>query len=89
MAAFDKIQSGMPGMDDLLDHIRMGDNVVWSVSDLEDFRFFAVPLAEQAIRVGSRLIYMRFANHDPILSPRDGLKIFEFDPDKGFEAFNC
>ena len=29
MAAFDKVKSGYPGMDDILDYIRMGDNVVW------------------------------------------------------------
>lgn len=87
MGAFDKIQSGLPGMDGLLNYIRMGDNVVWSVSDLEEFKFFAVPFAEQAIKDGRNLIYMRFAEHEPLLSPRPGLKIFEFDPDKGFEAF--
>ncbi len=87
MGAFDKIKSGFPGMDEFLNYIRMGDNVVWSVSDLEDFRFFAVPFAEQAIRDGRNLIYMRFAEHEPLLTPRPGLKICEFDPDKGFEAF--
>lgn len=87
MAAFDKIKSGIPCMDPLLDHIRLGDNVVWSVSDLEEFRFFALPFTEQAIRDGRNLIYMRFANHEPILSPREGLKIYKFDPDQGFEAF--
>lgn len=87
MGAFDKIQSGLPGMDGVLNYIRMGDNVVWSVSDLEEFKFFAVPFAEQAIKDGRNLIYMRFAGHEPLLSPRPGLKIFEFDPDKGFEAF--
>lgn len=65
----------------------MGDNVVWSVADLEDFKFFAIPFAEQAIRDGRNLIYMRFADHEPLLTPRPGLKICEFDPDKGFEAF--
>lgn len=74
-------------MDEFLNYIRMGDNVVWSVSDLEDFRYFAVPFAEQAIKDGRNLIYMRFAEHEPLLSPRPGLKICEFDPDQGFEAF--
>ncbi len=41
MGAFDKIQSGLPGMDRLLNYIRMGDNVVWSVSDLEEFRILS------------------------------------------------
>ena len=40
MAAFDKVKSGIPSADQLLDHIRMGDNVVWSVSNLDEFRFF-------------------------------------------------
>ncbi|MDN0061058.1 PEP/pyruvate-binding domain-containing protein [Mediterraneibacter glycyrrhizinilyticus] len=87
MGAFDKIKSGLPGMDELLNYIRMGDNVVWSVADLEDFKFFAIPFAKQAIRDGRNLIYMRFADHEPLLTPRPGLKICEFDPDKGFEAF--
>lgn len=87
MGSFDKVKSGLPGMDELLDYIRMGDNVVWSVSDLEDFSFFAVPFAEQAVREGRNVIYMRFAEHPPILAPRPGLKICKFDPDQGFEAF--
>ncbi len=87
MGAFDKVKSGLTGMDELLNYIRMGDNVVWSVSNLADFKFFAVPFAEQAIRDGRNLIYMRFAEHEPLLTPRPGLKICEFDPDRGVEAF--
>ena len=87
MGAFEKIQSGFPDMDELLDHIRLGDNVVWRVSSLEGFRFFALPFASQAIKEGRKLVYMRFASHEPILQPQSGLKIRKFDPDKGFEAF--
>lgn len=87
MGAFDRVLSGIPGLDDLLDYIRMGDNVVWQVTDLEEFRYFMEPFVEQAIRDKRNLIYMRFADHEPLLSPREGLKIFEFNPDKGFEAF--
>lgn len=87
MGAFDRVLSGIPGLDDLLDYIRMGDNVVWQVTDLEEFRNFMEPFVEQAIGDRRNLIYMRFADHEPLLSPREGLKIFEFNPDKGFEAF--
>lgn len=45
MAAFDKILSGVAQMDDVLDFIRIGDNVVWQISDLEEFRIFAEPFA--------------------------------------------
>ena len=44
MAAFDKIFSGYPQMDEILDYIRLGDNVVWQVTDIEEFRMFAEPL---------------------------------------------
>ena len=87
MGAFDRVLSGILGLDDLLDYIRMGDNVVWQVTDLEEFRHFMEPFVEQAIGDRRNLIYMRFADHEPLLSPREGLKIFEFNPDKGFEAF--
>ena len=45
MTAFDKILSGFPQMDDVLDFIRLGDNVVWQISELEEFRIFAEPFA--------------------------------------------
>ena len=45
MAAFDKVKSGIPQMDEILDYIRMGDNVVWQVSDIDEFRFFTRALS--------------------------------------------
>ena len=66
MAAFDKINSGFPQMDKILDHIRLGDNVVWQVSDIDEFRFFAEPFARQAVKDGRNVIYIRFAQHEPI-----------------------
>lgn len=38
MAAFDRVPSGIEGLDGVLDSIRLGDNVVWQVSSLEEFR---------------------------------------------------
>jgi hypothetical protein len=40
MAAFDRICSGIPEMDTALDNIRLGDNVVWRVSELSEFKLF-------------------------------------------------
>ena len=44
MAAFEKVKSGIPGMDDMLDYIRMGDNVVWQVAKFEDTSLLWIPL---------------------------------------------
>ena len=56
MAAFEPILSGIPGLDRCLDSIRLGDNVVWQVSDLDEFRFFAKAFAEQAVRDGRNIL---------------------------------
>ena len=87
MAAFDKILSGVAQMDDVLDFIRLGDNVVWQISDLEEFRIFAEPFARQAVIDGRNIIYIRFAQHDPVLRDLTGIQVRQFDPDEGFEAF--
>ena len=87
MAAFDRIFSGFPQMDSILDNIRLGDNVVWQVSDIEEFRFFAVPFVKQALLDGRDVIYVRFAHHEQILNDTKGIRVAEFDPDIGFEAF--
>ena len=87
MAAFDKVKSGFPQMDEILDYIRMGDNVVWQVSDIDEFRMFAIPFVKQALEDGRDVIYIRFAQHPPILDDLTGVRMVEFDPDVGFEAF--
>ena len=87
MAAFERILSGIPAMDAALDNIRLGDNVVWRVSSLEQFRAFARPFAEQAIRDGRKLIYVRFAEHEPLLEPMQGLRIVHMKLTHLFETF--
>src|SRR5699024_7070205 len=87
MAAFEKIKSGFSEMDEILDHIRLGDNVVWQVSDIEELRFFAEAFARQAVRDGRNIVYVRFAQHEPVLRDLTGIKVRRFDPDDGFEAF--
>ena len=67
MAAFDRVLSGIPSLDGALDHIRMGDNVVWRVSGLDEFRRFADPFVEQAKKDGRNIIYFRFANHPELV----------------------
>ena len=47
MAAFEKTRSGIPMMDDALQYIRLGDNVVWQVPSLDEFRYVAEKFAVQ------------------------------------------
>ncbi len=87
MAAFEKVRSGIPAMDEALDYIRMGDNVVWQVSDLSQFRVLAGAFAAQVVRDGREMIYVRFAGHSPILPPMEGVRIIPVELSHRFETF--
>jgi pyruvate,water dikinase len=82
------IRSGLQQLDEVLHGLRLGDNVVWQVDDLEDYIYFAQPLARRAVEDGHRCVYVRFAPHEPILQPQDGLEILEIDPGPGFDSFS-
>jgi pyruvate,water dikinase len=81
------IGSGLASLDELLQGLRLGDNVVWQVDRLEDYPRFAQAFAEQAIKDGFDCVYLRFAPHAAILEPRPGLKIIRIDPAPGFDYF--
>ncbi len=87
MTGFEKINSGIGGLDTVLDHIRLGDNVVWQVNDLEDFRFFVGPFVEQAVSDERNIIYIRFAEHAPVVEENASLKLYNLDTSLGFEGF--
>ncbi len=87
MAAFERVKSGIENMDKVLDNIRLGDNVVWEVTDLEEFRIFLDPYVRQAIRDGRNLIYFRFASHPPLVEEQDGVKIIQVELSHKFETF--
>ena len=87
MAAFDRILSGIPEMDTAFDNIRLGDNVVWRVSDLSQFRLFMEPYVEQAVRDHRNIIYFRFAGHEPLLAERPEIKTIRLPLSHRFETF--
>ena len=87
MAAFDRIFSGIPEMDNALDNIRLGDNVVWRVSDLSEFRLFMKPYLRQAIDDGRNIIYFRFASHEPLVVNCPEVRTIEVPLSHRFETF--
>ena len=87
MAAFDRVLSGIPQMDENFDNIRLGDNVVWRVDDLGQFKLFMEPYIDQAIRDGRNIIYFRFASHEPLLEDRPEIKTIAVPLSHRFETF--
>ncbi|MHC4524472.1 MAG: hypothetical protein ACYSU8_02885 [Planctomycetota bacterium] len=80
--------TGLDHLDELLTRLQYGDNVVWQVDDIAHYKELVVPYAERAIAEHRKIVYVRFAQHEALLEPRDGLTIVELDADTGFETFS-
>ena len=87
MAAFDRVLSGFPALDQAVDYIRMGDNVVWRVSGLSEFSRFADPFVEQAKKDGRKIIYFRFASHPELVPECPEVKRIIVPLSHRFETF--
>jgi len=87
MAAFERILSGIPSLDTVLDNIRMGDNVVWRVSELDEFRVFVDPYIMQAKKDGRNIIYFRFASHPELVEECPEVKKIVVPLSHRFETF--
>ena len=87
MSTFERISSGLSGLDSILDNIRLGDNVVWQVSTMEEYLFFVEPFYQQALSDGRKILYMHFTGHPRLLDESTQVPCYEFDPSEGFEAF--
>ncbi|HOP34833.1 MAG TPA: PEP/pyruvate-binding domain-containing protein, partial [Syntrophales bacterium] len=88
MPLFAKVSTGIPSLDEIIDFLRMGDNVVWQADSVEDYRRFVVPYVRRALADKRRVVYMRFAHHEALLAPHDGISVYRLEADAGFESFS-
>lgn len=79
--------TGIQSLDDVLNGLRMGDNVVWQVDDIGDYRHYVIPYVESAKDEGRKIVYMRFAEHEPLLEQSEKIKVYSLDANSGFESF--
>ena len=78
--------TGLPQLDAALCGVLAGDNVVWNVEDVEQYRRVAAPYAEAAKRDGRKLVYFRFARHERLV-PEGFCEEVRLAPEAGFEVF--
>ena len=81
------VSTGLGELDRVLDSLRIGDNVVWRVDDIEDYRHFVPPFVAAAAEQGRSIIYLRFGRHAPLVAPGPQVHIVRVDALQGFEAF--
>jgi hypothetical protein len=79
--------TGFPGLDKVLCNLKIGDNVVWQVDSVDDYRQFATPFVEESLAHKRRVIYIRFATHEPIIPDRPDIEKHTLDAAEGFETF--
>lgn len=81
------VSSGLPGLDSILEGLRIGDNVVWRVDSIDDYRAFVAPYVAAATAAGRRVVYIRFASHAPVVEPDAVSAVYNLDAYRGFESF--
>ncbi|MGE5372130.1 MAG: PEP/pyruvate-binding domain-containing protein [Solirubrobacterales bacterium] len=84
----EKVSTGIGGLDEILDWLRLGDNVVWQVDSIHDYRYFVRLFVENALRQRRRVVYLRFGQHDPVVPENSEVVRYDLDPNQGFEMFS-
>lgn len=87
MESYNRASTGISGLDRVFDGLRLGDNVVWQVDSLTQYRALIQPYAARARAEGRRLIYLRFGQHASLLDDLDGVEVHRLDASLGFESF--
>lgn len=82
-----RVSTGISDLDRLLDDLRIGDNVVWRVSSLADYRHLVSAFAEAAVQQQREIIYVRFGQDAPLLDVGPGVRVVAVDAQGGFEGF--
>ena len=79
--------TGLPGLDAVLSGVAPGDNIVWQIQSLDDYRALVLPYAAAALQQQRRLIYFRFASHPALIAADMGAEVHQPRPEDGFDAF--
>ncbi len=51
-------QYGAESFDSVIDGLRIGDNVVWQVDYIADYRSFVTPFVQRALSENRRVVYL-------------------------------
>lgn len=81
--------TGLPALDRILERLVLGDNVVWQVGSVEDYRPFVEPYCREALRQGRKFIYFHFERHEELIPPGPRVTVHRLDPAAGFETLTA
>lgn len=79
--------TGLKDLDRALKGILPGDNVVWQIDRLEDYKALVTPYITAAVATGRPVVYFHFTKGDPLIPPGSDIITRTFSPEDGFEPF--
>lgn len=82
-----RASTGLNSLDEVLGGLQMGDNVVWQIDDIKEYEHYVTPYVDRMLQDGNKVIYMRFAEHEPLVKQTGNIKIYNLDAKSGFESF--
>jgi hypothetical protein len=80
--------TGISGLDKVITGLQMGDNVVWQIDDIKNYQNFLAPFVKKALQENRRVVYIRFANHKPLLESQKNITVYKLNAYIGFESFS-
>lgn len=83
----DRASTGIPGFDEAIDKLRLGDNVVWQVDSVSDYKKMVESYIRQSKLDNRKLVYVRFGGHEPLIEDDPTITVYKVDAEKGFESF--
>ena len=82
----ERTSTGIKGFDDIM-QLYPGDNIVWQVEDINNYKHVANAFAKQSVADGKKVNYIRFGKMKPVVDDLDSVDVYELDLEKGFEEF--
>jgi pyruvate,water dikinase len=83
------LSTGVHSLDQVIQGVLPGDNIVWQVDAIDDYAIFVEPFCAAAVCQGKDLVYFRFARHAQLLPDGTGAEIHRLSPELGFETFTA
>ena len=80
------MSTGLPELDNVIQNVMPGDNIVWQMDSIEDYILFVHPFLSDAYKKGNKLIYFRFAEHSSLLPEGVNAEVYTLHPEDGFES---
>ena len=85
MQMCDSVSTGMKGFDKAIDMLRLGDNVVWQINSIKEYKHLVKYYIEQLKANNDPIIYIKFDGNESVIDELEGVTVYEIPLEMGFE----